>query len=582
MSNESPTRPQVSSSDAGSETKIDIDREELKSVKEVLVQLTKATKTCKLYFPNNPIYQKSLQELYNRFIAHVEEYGEMKLTIQQYQFLYHGQPVYKNTNPLESLAFKLYVDGLRGLSFSESVELDEITGLLEVIGRKHDPENPDDDIVTLLWERRFKHIHYLVSGDFIHETANEPTAPDPPAMQGMIQKETSGSKPVAVDSESVLKESLGIHLEGGTIKGIFELTEDEAGQIKHEMAEEEGSDLAARLLQILTEIIRIEKNDASFAESVHIFDGLLATFIARGDLVYAVRILKLYHELLSPAWGLSDHHQGCLRNSFKQLSEPHLIKDLERMLDQRNHIGTEQFSEFLVLLGGGSIDPLLGLLGGLTQARARRSLCDVLINLCKDNVEPLLGHLEDSRPQVVKDVLYILGKIGDPKSLDRFRQLVTHEKLAVRRELVNVLDAMQDAKSRELLMMFFHDSDVNVRLQVARSLANVHYEPAQQAFFDIINGKDFLSKDLTEKKEWFQALARIGGNGVVPLFGRFLKEGMGGWLKRPIKEEMALCAVEGLRRIGSEESRAILAEGQQASNKRIRNACTRVLERRTG
>ena len=569
--------------DAGQGVKADVDPEELKSVKEVITQVTKAVKICKLYLPNNPIYQKALQELHRRFSIHLEEYGEIRLMIEQYKLAYHEQSVYQNSNLIESLAFKLYVDGLRGFSFSEMLDLDEMTAFLEIIGRKHDPENPDNDIVTLLWEQRFKHISYLVSEDFIQETSDEPSAPDAGKMQSMIQKETSTAKPTAVDSESVLKESMGVQLEGGTLKSIFAVTEEELAKIKQEMVQEEGSDLTALLLDILTEILRIEKEDESFAEIINIFDGLLAVLIGRGDLVHAIRILNLFHGLMGQDPGLSDHHRGCLENSFRQLYEPNIIKDLEKVLNQITYIGTDQFSEFLILLGRGSVELLLNLLGGLTQARARRSLCDVLVNLCKDNVEPLLGHLEDSRLHVVKDVLYILGKIGDPKSLDQFRQLVTHPEARIRKELVSVLDGMQDVKSRKLLMMCLHDSDIDIRLQVVRSLTNAQYEPAQQAFIEIINGKDFQNWDLSEKREWFKALGRIGGNAMIALFGGFLREGMSsGWFKKANKEEMALCAVEGLRRIGSEEARAVLMKGQQAFVKRIRDACTRALELKAG
>src|SRR3990172_2757597 len=105
---DAPFAEPVKSSDPDSkvDSDIEIDKEELRSVKDVLLQLTKTAKTLKIYLPNNPIYQKFLQELQSRFVAHLQEYEMLRLKIKQYALTYMGQVVYENTNRLESLAFK--------------------------------------------------------------------------------------------------------------------------------------------------------------------------------------------------------------------------------------------------------------------------------------------------------------------------------------------------------------------------------------------------------------------------------------------------------------------------------------------
>ena len=562
-------------------TETDVDIDELRSVKEVLVQLTKAAKTFKLYLPNNPIYQKSLNEIYSRFCAHLDGYGKMTLRVRQYDLLYQGHPVYNNANPLESFSFKLYVDGVREISFNDGLELDEITGFLEIVERKYDPDNPDDDIVTLLWDRGFTHIVYLGADDFIQETASEPPAPDTMTFQDMIQKEVSPAKTAGVDTESVLRESLGVRLGEGGLKMIFELTEDEVAHVRYEIKREEERNLPSLLLEILMEILRVEKDDESFSELVNILDGLLETFIARGDLLHAIRVLELYGELVSQTQGLPGPRLECTNKSFEKISESHRIKGLETMLNQADHVATDHFFDFFQLLGKHSVEPLFVLLGGLKQARIRRTLCEALVRLCKDNksnMKALLGHLEDNRWFVLRNLLYILGKIADPGSLDRLELLVIHEDSRVRKELVNVLDGIDEVKAKDLLVIYLNDSDASIRLQSARSLANSQYEPALEPILEIVRGKDFLNRDLREKKEWFKVLGKIGRNNVVPFFQGFLIQGIRAWFKRAAKQDMALCAVEGLRRIDSQEAYAVLAEGQRASRKRIREACEEALE----
>ena len=50
--------------------------EELKAVKDLLGQLSRAAKTFKLYLPNNPIYQKTIQEKMPTMLLRLYSQGE--------------------------------------------------------------------------------------------------------------------------------------------------------------------------------------------------------------------------------------------------------------------------------------------------------------------------------------------------------------------------------------------------------------------------------------------------------------------------------------------------------------------------
>lgn len=578
MSDERPEPLKAAATDAKSEAQADIDLEELSSAKEVLRQLAKTAKTIKIYLPNNPVYQKFLQELKVRFDAHLKEYSELRLRIRQYELLHQGQVVYENSNRFESLAFKLYVDGIRELSFHKGLDQEEIASFLEIIGRDYDPDDPDDDMVTLLWERHLSHINYWVTEDFIQETVNLPELPKVTAIREMVQREVIPVKETAMDTETVLQQCLGIILGDQSLTEIFALTEKEVVRIKHRMKLEEGLNPISTLLDIMTSILRIEKEYEAFSETLDILDGLLKTLMVRGDLSQAVRILKLYHELMSPGPGYSQTHQERLRQSIAKAGESHRIKALEPVLNQMDPVGTDQWSAFLLLLGKNAVVPLIDLMGRLTQMRARRTLCEALVHLCKDNVDPLLKQLKDPRWFVVRNTLYILGKIGDVKSHERLQPLVTHKEPRVRKELIHLLDVMKETRAKDLLMMLMNDPDTDIHLQAIRCLANAHYEPALEPLLQMVSRKDFSTRDPMEKREWFEVLGRIGGDNLVPLFQKLLRQGIHAWFKKATKEEMALCAVTGLRRIATEEARVVLEEGQRSSHKRIQETCVRALK----
>jgi hypothetical protein len=555
---------------------VEIDKEELKSVKDVILQLTKTAKTLKIYLPNNPIYQRFLHELQSRFDAHLREYETLRLKIKQYAIYYKGQSIYENTNRLESLAFKLSVDGVRELTFLEGIDKDEITSLLEIIGREYDPSNPDDDMVTLLWERHFTHVNYLVASDFIQETIMPTRLQEATRFEKLVEKEKPQMKPMAASVQTTLQEYLGPKMVDQPSQ-IFVLSEEEVASIKQQMKVEKYANPISTLVGILAVILRIEKDDAAFSEMVEILDNVLETLMLRGDFWHSKKILQLFHELMEPQKNLPESQRLRLIQAVDRAGDPQRIHALEPVLNQWGAKETDQVYEFWLLLNKNALLPLIELLGRLTQMKMRRVICEALIHLGKEDIEPLIQKLGDPRWFVVRNVVYILGKIGQDKVLDNFRKLINHKEVKVRKELLHTLDGMKDNRAQELLVGFLNDPESSLRILAIRSLTSHNYLGALEPLKNMIEEREFVVRDLYEKKEIFEALGKIGGASMVPKMRKLVRQGGSAWFKKAIKEELGLCAVITLKRIGTEDAVAALQEGQNLSSKVIREACAKAL-----
>lgn len=563
-------------SDSKVNADVEIDKEELKSVKDVILQLTKTAKTLKIYLPNNPIYQRFLHELQGRFDSHLREYETLQLKIKQYAIYYKGQSVYENTNRLESLAFKLSVDGVRELTFLEGIDKDEITSLLDIIGREYDPSNPDDDMVTLLWERHFTHINYLVASDFIQETIMPTRLQEATPFEKLVEKEKPQMKPIAASVQTSLQEYLGPKLADQSSQ-IFVLSEEEVASLKQQMKVEKYANPLSTLVGILTVIIRIEKEEAAFSEMVEILDNVLETLMLRGDFWHSKKILQLFHELMEPQRNLPESQRIRLIQAIDRAGDPQRIHALEPVLNQWGVKDTDQVYEFWLLLNKNALLPLIELLGQLTQMKMRRVICEALIHLGKEDIEPLIQKLGDPRWFVVRNVVYILGKIGQDKVLDNFRKLIDHNEVKVRKELLHTLDGMKDNRAQELLVGFLNDPESSLRILAIRSLVSHNYQKALEPLKNMIEEKEFIVRDLYEKREIFEALGKIGGSSMVPKMRKLVRQGGSAWFKKAIKEELGLCAVITLKRIGTEDAVEALQEGQNLSSKVIREACVKAL-----
>lgn len=553
----------------------EIDPEELKSAKDVLLQLTKTIKTLKIYLPNNPIYQKFLQEVQDKFDSHLRDYETLRIRIRQYELLYKNQVVYQNSNRMESLAFKLYVDGIREITFDEGLEKEEVTSLLEIMGREYDPASPDDDLVTLLWERHFAHIRYLIADDFIEEAAAPIKPPDTAALEQVLEKEKSQIKPEAM-AQSMLAEVLGPKLADQATE-ILTLTQEEITAIKREMVAEEDQDSVTMLMRILTAILRIEKDDQAFSEMVDILDNVMETLVLRGDFWHVSKTLELFHKLMEPGRRLTDFQRRCLLQAVEKAGEPARLKELEPVLSQIGAVDSDQLLNFILQLNENAVEPISDLLGKLNQMKMRRVLVEGLIHLGKKDVRPLLRKLDDSRWFVVRNIIHVLGRIGDERALDKFRKLAGHKEVKIRKEIITAVDGMKNPRALELLRGFIGDLEPSIRILAIRSLAKEGNQEALPVLEDLIEDPDFGFRDLYEKREIFDALGRIGGETVLPKMRTLVRKGGSAWFKKAVNEERGLCAVIALKRIGTEEAIAVLREGRGLSSKVIREACTKTL-----
>lgn len=546
----------------------DYDEEEVNSAREIIQNLTKTIKTQKIYLPNNPIHQKFTAQFLQLFQVHLKKFGILRLRIKRFELKCSGQTVYENTERLESIAFKLFVDGLRELSFQSGLEKEEITYFLDVLGRDELKAGADDDIVTLLWERHFSHIQYVVVDDLAGELDEidnlkeiKREAPSPKQLQAVYQQEA----PVA-PSTLVPK---GIEIPS---LHIFKLTQEEINSIKRELRWEEEIDIVSELLDMLFDILRVERSADVFSEVLEIIDNILQQLMFRGDFSYAKKILVFFHEMIDTPPDLESPHRLLVQEALTRAGESERILKLAPVLNRLSSDQVGTLRAFLLLLTQEVVSPMIELLAEVNTMKARRVLCDILAELGKKDYVALVDKLNDDRWYLVRNLIYILGKMQDERTTSHLRQFVNHYEVKVRKEVIHVLDTLEHQSATSLLLEFLPDPDLSNRVYTIKCIAKKKIKAGMPQLLKMMHAEDFDEKALYEKKEIYTAYACLGGDAVIPEIARSFNTTWS--LFRNIHaEERGLCATAALKRLASPASAEALRKGSQSKNKAIREAC---------
>lgn len=146
--------------------------EDVKEIREIFQALIKA-KTIRMYPQNNPVYQKTLGDVFERFRNFLDYKDDLHLKINQNSIYYELEQVYHNPEKEDNFALFFFKDGLRELTFKKGLTQSELEEFLRIVAMDFEREAVDDDVVTLLWEKDFQNIQYLVDEAFLVDVDDE-------------------------------------------------------------------------------------------------------------------------------------------------------------------------------------------------------------------------------------------------------------------------------------------------------------------------------------------------------------------------------------------------------------------------
>jgi HEAT repeat protein len=244
-------------------------------------------------------------------------------------------------------------------------------------------------------------------------------------------------------------------------------------------------------------------------------------------------------------------------------------------LDREEGIRLEDVSGYLVLLQRNSIKPLIKLLGELKNSKTRRVLCDALSEIGKNAIELIIPFMEDRRWYLVRNITYILGRIGQEQAIPYVQKALGHEDIRVRREAVQALGIIGGQKAVGLLVKSLTDDDVRIRSMAALNLGKVGKTAGLIPLLEVVQSKEFHRKETAEVKAFFEAIGMIGSNEAISVLQQLLERK--NWFGRGATDEMRMGAAHALAMIGTPEGRAILETGRDSKDLGIRNACLQAL-----
>src|SRR3954462_8012122 len=164
--------------------------------------VSKGMRATQLYLPNNPVYQRAVENIRTAFRQIWQATDDLIFDIGETEMRWEDNVIYNQDQRNESIAWTLFKDGVRSLTFKPGVEDVEIVRFLGVLQQaKNLQADAPDDLLTLLWAEDFQFVSYtfrelasenavpIERSDVKLPEQADTTRPDPTATRRQVEEE---------------------------------------------------------------------------------------------------------------------------------------------------------------------------------------------------------------------------------------------------------------------------------------------------------------------------------------------------------------------------------------------------------
>ena len=443
-------------------------------VREIVGLLTKAAKTYQMYLPNNRMFIRSLENLKDALDRFFEENDALTLVVKEFELLHKGKVVYTDSDKHQSLAFRLYRDGIRLITFHQDVTTDELVAFFGALSKALDVDRIEDDLVTLLWEKDLHGItYYEVSDMEPAPTGAEQTTKRSQDFRQLAQTSLSWSRV----TKEVERMKPAIALTSQEIREVQELT----FAIQDDM-------FLRKCWQVLSHCLELEPSLDAFRDLENGFIGFINRCLANGQIGLAADTLsriRIFAESLKDeqASQILDH---ILASSASEQN----LKLIEQVVAGDDEVKHIQCLAYLSRLNRSAIAPILKMFEVCKTPSARQTIIGALASLAADYPQDLL-EVADESVETAEAILAVLETIGSEEALLLASRFWDHPAARIRGKVASMLSNVSDPKALEVVVKLTNDPDLAVKRRALVSLVRLSGEEAVQRLITIFTSKDF-------------------------------------------------------------------------------------------
>ncbi len=298
-----------------------------------------------------------------------------------------------------------------------------------------------------------------------------------------------GDEPLVLDAEDPL---------------VVELREEILAACQPEALIERSADI------LLALVLNVDGEDQG-ASAVDALEEIVGEALARGRIDLATHVLSTMTASVEAGGARSREHAQHLAVLQQRLAGRTHVTQVGAVLRQHGSSGRllDLSAQYLGLVAREAIQEFTALLAEEPDRQVRARMCQVLAKVGQPAVPVLLELLEDPRWFLVRNLVHVLGKIGDEAAFGPAVALLGHAHARVRIEAIRAVAVIAPSRAVAPLVGLVGDPDREVRLEAIRALGALRSDEAVPILLDVAAGASARAADPWLRREAIEALAGV-------------------------------------------------------------------------
>jgi hypothetical protein len=170
-----------------------------------------------------------------------------------------------------------------------------------------------------------------------------------------------------------------------------------------------------------------------------------------------------------------------------------------------------------------AVPRLIAILSRAEGAAERRQLCLLLADMCAGQVQLLGIHLPAPSWYLTRNLLFVLGELGDPAAIPYIAPMAHFPDQRVRRQAIDTLRKIATTESMVGLRTLFRNADPESQRYVADGLGPTYDAQMAAWLMELLQSPDFTPRSVELKVAAMNALARMDAREARPSVARLAR-----------------------------------------------------------
>lgn len=286
-------------------------------------------------------------------------------------------------------------------------------------------------------------------------------------------------------------------------------------RITPRMRELEPGYLMQRKAKVILEILSSGTGDDDYVALVTELERSLPELIVDGQYISAEEILRALATDLIPSSGRSDEQREAARDILIRFCNEHTLREVVRNLAGKHSTQIDAATRIFSSLGPMAVAALLEALSHEESRPIRVHLLGMLAAIGDQALPEIRKHLRDKRWFFVRNLVWIIGEIGDPRFIPHLGIIVKHPDVRVRRETVRSMSRLRNEATSKVLLSAVDDTDLEVQLLAIRGLGTAGARAAVPRLRELLRIPNRTGNNTEVIRAAAIALGRLGAGAAL-------------------------------------------------------------------